>query len=533
MASSQESENITFKDVMDSINYLVEGITALGTRFDNLENRILSLENKSPSSTLEKTPPVPPKESVPEAQPKDLPKDSLPASEPKDSPKDVKDLPKASLPASEPKDLPKDVKDVKKDNPPKATPQPTAAKQQETVELDESEPSDHSKKGRRSSMFQMGDDSSKEDVTTIRTQPSYSHIQLKKIKLWYAVEFLRACEEFQDTTNTKIKNVGSLLSRSAQKDLIAKNYGELDSSSIGKLTLTRIGTYLQKACQPISQIQFQDFLNKYVDFELSKSYSPSILNYPQFRDALLELRESFMYFYSFMSGANESRNVPEVSNRKGGLIRIFLDKIHFEYGHNLFQELTIKTFDKLEDFMDKFYALVAMEMKTSEKARITMLHFSGVVTGRKLSDRVQVIESSDKITSEKLLKKLAESDDSDGLSDSDGDEIDQQIQAMSGVSPKKELLRKDSKSKPQAEKEKRGCPSMLFSKDGKCQRQSKGIKCSYLHDRPSLEGAHEYYMKLLFNSQFKPNSQRVNAVLKELGYSNVFEESDDDPSKDY
>jgi hypothetical protein len=172
-------------------------------------------------------------------------------------------------------------------------------------------------------------------------------------------------------------------------------------------------------------------------------------------------------------------------------------------------------------------------MKNSEKARITMLHFSGAVTGRKLTDRVQVIESSEKITQDKSLKRLAESDDSDDAIDSDGDEIDQHIQAMSGIPPKKELLRKDSNSKPQAEKEKRGCPSMLFSKDGKCQRQSKGIKCSYLHDRSSMETSHEYYMKLLFNSQFKPNSQRVNAALMELGYTKANVESDDDPVKDY
>ena len=498
MESNQENEEITLMDVMNSINYQ---FNILNSRFDTLEARVGTLEIKFENSN-----PVAPKEAV----------------------KVKEDSPKTNPPVPSPP-----VLIFKKEIPVPATPSVSVPQQQDTLVLDDSEPADHSKKGRRSSMFQMGDDSSKEDVTTIRTQPSYSHIQLKKIKLWYAIEFLRACENFQDTTNTKIKNVGSLLSRPAQKDLIAKNYGELDSSSIGKLTLARIGTLLQKACQPISQIQFQDFLNRYVDFDLSKSYNPNILNYPQFRDALLELRESFMYFYSFMSSANEPRNIPEVSNRKGGLIRIFLDKIHFEYGHNLFQELTSKSFDKLEDFMDKFYALVAMEMKNSEKARITMLHFSGAITGRKLTDRVQVIESSEKITQDKSLKRLAESDDSDDPIDSDGDEIDQHIQAMSGILPKKELLRKDSNSKPQAEKEKRGCPSMLFSKDGKCQRQSKGIKCSYLHDRSSLESSHEYYMKLLFNSQFKPNSQRVNAALMELGYTKANVESDDDPVKDY
>ena len=447
-----------------SLNDILEAINGVKTRLDSLGDRVSSLESKS--------------------------KNQSPTGTPLGSPRGSKN---------------DDAKN-------------TSSK--DGLHFDETAPSDHSKQGRRSSMYDKMEPVTGQAVTTMRTQPDYSHITLKRIALWPSIQFLRQVLEYHDRNNLEIQNVGSLLSAEASKDLVAIFYSELTSASVGKLTFEKMGKYLQKACQPNCTIQFIDYLNRYVDFELPEKYSPNVLGYPKFRQALLKLREDYMYFFLFMSTMNHSGNIPELSNKKGGLIKIFLDKIPFDYGQNLYQDLKVKNFNDLSDFMDKFYALVAGDMKTAERAKITMLHFSGIDIARKSAGLLQSIgNASDPVPTKSLKRSADGSDSEDDPFDVGVADIDQRVQAMSGLPPKGNvtLLRRDHKLE---EKDKRGCPNMAFSPDGKCKRLTRGDKCNFLHDRPAVEAAHEYYSKALLASPYnKSKSHRV---------SGVQEDSDDD-----
>jgi hypothetical protein len=82
---------------------------------------------------------------------------------------------------------------------------------------------------------------------------------------------------------------------------------------------------LQKALRPESILAFNDALRRNVSFQLPIDVDMRPTTNEAFYDALLENAQKFLIIYRFLAKGNEF-NVPEISNREGGIIHTFVQK---------------------------------------------------------------------------------------------------------------------------------------------------------------------------------------------------------------
>jgi hypothetical protein len=143
---------------------------------------------------------------------------------------------------------------------------------------------------------------------------------------------------------------------------------ELIGSGIKSVAIAikeEIGSNLKsarKVCKrprPKSMLEFQQYLRKYTYFNLPYGYVPNSNDFRIFYDALQLYRNTFLRVYEIMVRDNEY-NIPECNNEEGGIVRIFTEKIPFNYGKNIIISFSKKKFDNIYEFLKNFYKVVLL-----------------------------------------------------------------------------------------------------------------------------------------------------------------------------
>ena len=106
-------------------------------------------------------------------------------------------------------------------------------------------------------------------------------------------------------------------------------------------------------------------------------------NFKVLYDALLLYRFRFLRVYQILADGNPPENIPKCENKDGGLIKMFLDNIPFEYGTRLHRELPSSKYAHIEDYLVDFFDQVKLDFNAYRTARRTNDRFGGTVVAAK------------------------------------------------------------------------------------------------------------------------------------------------------
>jgi hypothetical protein len=422
-------------------------------------------------------------------------------------------------------------------------------------------------------------DNSSKMVTVMQTQPSFNHIRLEKMTYKSLLHFVENVIQYHCAHDIRLP-VPTLVSTPIRNFLLAKN-PDLNPKRFYQLSTKELFNLVQTELRPESSLEFGQALSQNVDFELPFHYVPSATNFNTFYGALLIYKNSFTTLFELMAHANED-NIPSCDMKEGGLVRIFIDKIPFEYGSRVMKTIKRSSFEDFRSFLTVFYAEVRKHSSESRQARGITQHFGGTAytaarqnsnshakdvrlhapaqqrDARNFTRRqgnsqkftrahnLHVVEEETPLVDDPLgLHEFSDEDVSDNdpkdsrvllaaptgqafpaSEEEDGEleeeDWDQAIDQLAAVAPHKPPPHKGNSRPPDKPM---ACFKLLFY--GKCDAESRGRKCQFSHDRQILSDAWVSHNELLAKSSFKPvptllQRQKLNNV-----QSNVSFDTDD------
>lgn len=394
--------------------------------------------------------------------------------------------------------------------------------------------SSKNKLSRRSSILDNMSIAPRNTVVTMQQQPKFDHITLENITLKEIFSFMDKVYEYQHRNGVSIP-VASLISERVRRQLIAHHLRTSSLEDFFRLSTEKIFKYLLKEVKPRSKLAFLDCLDKHLKFEVPYNYVPSASNFKPLYNGLLLYRKDFERIYEVISTKNKD-NIPDLKNKDGGLLKVFLDKIPFDYGQRLFKSFKNDKFHSIQMFLDYFYSEVENDYKRYKLVKETNSHFKSADFVQKdiklekfpsaekkafpyrkpvnkvsalsqdihevVKDSVETIEINNDISSSDHDSEQNDKDDNgiDLPNDvSDQEYIDESIQDLAYVNSSTKVNEGKIKSDVP-----NGCFKMLFF--GSCPKLEAGNKCSYSHDTQVLVRSHSYYSKLLAQSKYKPGN---------------------------
>ena len=219
-------------------------------------------------------------------------------------------------------------------------------------------------------------------VRVTRAQPDYSHIRLDAIKLRPYLAFIEAIWEYEQKHGISVP-VATLLSKTVREEIIARN-PRVSPDNFYDLSTRQVLKLLQREIRPEGRVTFHKELVNNTRFpELPRNYVPEASNFKVFYDALLLYRFRFLRVYQILADGNPPENIPKCENKDGGLIKMFLDNIPFEYGTRLHRELPSSKYAHIEDYLVDFFDQVKLDFNAYRTARRTNDRFGGTVVAAK------------------------------------------------------------------------------------------------------------------------------------------------------
>jgi hypothetical protein len=391
-------------------------------------------------------------------------------------------------------------------------------------------------------------DNPRTQITMIQQPPSSDHIQLYECGLWPILRFIEETNEYQTKHGVSL-NITARVKAKVRRHLIAKNPGMTEKKFYQQSTIELL-RMLMKEVKPRSVLEFQHALQEHVYFgSFPKGYVADIVNFEPMYNALLAYKARFLQAYEVLAEDNDS-NVPECNNKDGGLIKIFLSKIPFDYGNRKYKEMKCPKCDNIYRFLTLFYAQVDddhnQHVKSSVKNqcfdKASQSHLLGkplvrVMTRGKSYPRVSsqklhaipaaemadgydednelFPKSRDQHEDDSLDEVLYSQLDGNGIgfntdhSTEEPDEIeddfqlDQELSALQHNVPKKAY---DSSSGRKT----KGCITMAIYR--KC---GKGKDCLYSHEPTAVSEAREFCLKLLLEGN-KDNNRSIANTSKPM-----------------
>ena len=161
-------------------------------------------------------------------------------------------------------------------------------------------------------------------------------------------------------------------------DLLAAKY--LPSKRKDELFLLeaeKVLNMMQREIQPQNKREFSTVLENEVQFDYPSDKLPSSTQFERFYNALLAYKISFFRVYELLKEFNDSDNVPDCNFRPGGLLKIFIDKIPYQYGSNVNQLISPDKYSNLESYLDIFIEIAQRHSQEAKNARSLQGLFGG------------------------------------------------------------------------------------------------------------------------------------------------------------
>lgn len=218
--------------------------------------------------------------------------------------------------------------------------------------------------------------------TFFKPEPAHS-IQLSSLTLSSIIKFVDETLDYQNRYEVKLR-VGTLIKPDIAQELCGR-FDTLTVPQLLNLSAQEVFQLLQLEIAPTTSYEFFNRMNATVHFELaaSRQYRPSPSDFRPFYTALLRYKKVFLRAYDILVRYATTRVAPPFNTKKYGLIRLFLDKVPFDYGDRLHQaELEhrlghngdIKT---IYNYVSQFYTIVERHFETYRQVRIMGQLFGG------------------------------------------------------------------------------------------------------------------------------------------------------------
>ena len=353
---------------------------------------------------------------------------------------------------------------------------------------------------RTSYLSNLGDKSQLRPRETImyQAQPDYTHIELKALTIKTVHKFMREVATYQRKYNIELP-VATLISHTVVKLLIsASDWETLNESNFYTLQPKTLYRLMREYLQPTDQLTFMQKLDQNTNFYYEQD-KPSPSNFQKFYESILLYKQSFLEIFEFLSQKNEN-NVPEISNRKNGVIKLFLDKIPEEFGQRLFTKIGIANFRSFQEFMQHFTDEVRQVYRIFMKDKEASMLFNSV--------KSEVARQNEYSTPSKNWRSNYDSRQTHSepkryqqhlnIEESTVNEL-----SRNEVSEAEEAELPDEEGAElcvvtQDERVPNGCFKMITA--GACSKSN----CSYSHEASTLMKTIQYYEKKFQESKFYP-----------------------------
>jgi hypothetical protein len=161
-------------------------------------------------------------------------------------------------------------------------------------------------------------------------QETYKGVKLEHLSVFNAMRFIDDVNRYQAQWQVKLK-IAVYVSDAVKRSLIAKSDGRLTEGGFYEVTAKVLLREIQLAVRPRSILAFAKTFSDNISFFIPDKYIPTATNLEVLYDALLLYRDKVLLIYEFLSKHN-SKNIPPCNEKEGGLLKIFIEKIPFEYG---------------------------------------------------------------------------------------------------------------------------------------------------------------------------------------------------------
>lgn len=172
--------------------------------------------------------------------------------------------------------------------------------------------------------------------------------------------------------------VTSLIEPFVREHLIAGHRDWLTDAKFFDLSHQELYDLMQEDFKPDDRIDFMRLLESNVEFVFSAHFRPTPEYFKPFYDAVLLYGTKFRKIYEILAYNCEDVSIlPPCTNKPGGLVKIFVTKIPFEYGTRLLLLLNKDRWDDLYIFLKEFMSIVEEHRSDGERARKLRRAFGG------------------------------------------------------------------------------------------------------------------------------------------------------------
>ncbi len=227
------------------------------------------------------------------------------------------------------------------------------------------------------------------DKYTTSYQPTYykpepeHNIYLASLTLAAVIRFVDEVFEYQYRHGIRLR-VGALIKTNVAQELIDRLEG-LTLPVLLTLPTQLVFKALQLEICPSTSYEFYHRMESTIKFIIAvpnRGYRPSPGDFKPFYMALLNFRKQFQRAYDILSAYADTVVIPPFNTKRFGLIKLFLDKIPFDYGYRLHQSdlehrLTSKEISHIHQYLKVFYEHVTLHYETFRQVRIMGQHFGG------------------------------------------------------------------------------------------------------------------------------------------------------------
>ncbi len=212
------------------------------------------------------------------------------------------------------------------------------------------------------------------------TSPPMHKISLTSLTFRAILNFIDEVTMYHQTHKVLLP-VASLISSEIIRELVSTWPG-MTVFQFLQMSAVDVFKILQSELCPQSLMEFEKILRREAVFTMAtvnESYKPNPVDYRPMYRAILRFKSEFLRVYEALAQNCEPSCIPECTNKDGGLINIFLQKIPYEHGTRLHKNYLVKVkhWNSIYDYLTAFSKLVVSVYAQSKVSRSFGLTFGG------------------------------------------------------------------------------------------------------------------------------------------------------------
>ena len=196
-------------------------------------------------------------------------------------------------------------------------------------------------------------------ILPTREAPKFDHIKLVKLTVSEALKFSEAVMEYEKTYQIRMP-VWCAIGDQVRMLLCAKNTNLFNFSNFHTLSNEEIYDAIRKAVQPAESATFIRNMEKLCKFNFPPNFKVQLQSFPFLYEQYLIYSERFKMLVQYMTVDQDKKDLPDVTNKDGGLIKRFLSGLPNCFSKHFYGIMkgNSKTYTSINTFIDEFSSSV-------------------------------------------------------------------------------------------------------------------------------------------------------------------------------